>query len=59
MVRGEEKASSDVDVMIVGEISFSDVVSTLAKIEAKLGREVNATVYGPREFREKPSAKDH
>ena len=38
--RGEEKASSDVDLMVVGEISFSDVVSALAKIETKLGREV-------------------
>jgi predicted nucleotidyltransferase len=40
IARGEEKASSDVDLMVVGEISFSDVVSALAKIETKLGREV-------------------
>ncbi|HXT25127.1 MAG TPA: nucleotidyltransferase domain-containing protein [Candidatus Eisenbacteria bacterium] len=26
IARGEEKASSDVDLMVVGEISFSDVV---------------------------------
>lgn len=59
IARGEEKASSDVDLMVVGEISFSDVVSSLAKIETKLGREVNPTVYGPREFREKVAAKNH
>ena len=59
VARGAEKASSDVDLMVVGEISFSDVVSTLAKIETKLGREVNPTVYGPREFREKLTAKNH
>jgi len=59
IARGEERASSDVDLMVVGEISFSDVVSTLAKIETKLGREVNPTVYGPREFREKLAAKNH
>jgi predicted nucleotidyltransferase len=59
IARGEEKASSDVDLMVVGGISFSDVVSTLAKIETKLGREVNPTVYGPREFREKLAAKNH
>jgi Regulator of RNA terminal phosphate cyclase len=45
--------------MVVGETSFSDVVSTLAKMETKLGREVNPTVYGPREFREKLAAKNH
>jgi hypothetical protein len=54
-----KKASSDVDLMVVGDVSFSDVVSTLAKIETKLGREVNPTVYGPREFREKLAAKNH
>jgi len=59
IARGEEKASSDVDLMVVGEISFSDVVSTLAKIETKLGRGVNPTVCGPREFREKLAAKNH
>lgn len=59
IARGEEKASSNVDLMVVGEISFSDVVSALAKIETKLGREVNPTVYGPREFREKLAAKNH
>src|SRR5467141_3636038 len=34
IARGEEKASSDVDLMIVGEISFSDVVTALSRIEA-------------------------
>lgn len=59
IARGQEKASSDVDLMVVGEISFSDLVSALAKIETKLGREVNPTVYGPQEFREKLAAKNH
>ncbi|MGC0773265.1 MAG: nucleotidyltransferase domain-containing protein [Candidatus Acidiferrum sp.] len=57
--RGEETASSDVDLMVVGEVSFADVVSALGQIESKLGREVNPTVYGPREFREKLAAKNH
>jgi uncharacterized protein len=56
IARGEETASSDVDLMVVGEVSFSDVVSALGKVEAKLGREINPAVYGPREFREKLTA---
>jgi predicted nucleotidyltransferase len=56
---GEETESSDVDLMVVGEVSFAEVVSTLSDIESKLGREVNPTVYGPREFREKLAAKNH
>jgi predicted nucleotidyltransferase len=59
IARGEERASSDVDLMVVGEVSFTDVVSALGQIEAKLGREVNPTVYGPREFGEKFASKNH
>jgi len=59
IARGEEKASSDVDLMVVGNVSFQDVVAALSEIERKLGREVNPTVFGPREFREKLAAKNH
>jgi predicted nucleotidyltransferase len=59
IARGGEKASSDVDLMVVGEVSFADVVSVLREIEPKLGREANPTVYSLREFREKLSAKNH
>ena len=48
IARGEETSSSDVDLMVVGEVSFADVVSALNESEAKLGREFNPTVYGPR-----------
>jgi len=59
IARGEETSSSDVDLMVVGEVGFADVVSGLNESEAKLGREVNPTVYGPREFRDKLAAKNH
>jgi predicted nucleotidyltransferase len=59
VARGEERSSSDVDLMVVGDISFADVVSGLSRSETQLGREVNPTVYGPREFREKLEAKNH
>ena len=59
IARGEEKASSDVDLMVVGDVSFADVASALGQMESKLGREVNPTVYGQREFREKLAAKNH
>jgi predicted nucleotidyltransferase len=59
IARGDEEASSDVDLMVVGKVSFKDVVAALSEIERKLGREVNPTVFGPREFREKLAAKNH
>jgi len=59
IARGEETSASNVDLMIVGEASFADVVSALSQSESTLGREVNPTVYGPREFCEKLEAKNH
>jgi len=59
IARGEETSSSDVDLMVVGDVSFADVASALSESDAKLGRELNPTVYGPREFREKLAAKNH
>jgi uncharacterized protein len=59
IARGEETAPSDVDLMVVGNVSFKDVVAALSEIERKLGREVNPTVFGPRDFREKLAAKNH
>jgi predicted nucleotidyltransferase len=44
---------SDIDVMIVGAISFGDTVSLLSTAEEKLGREVNVVVYPISEFKQK------
>jgi predicted nucleotidyltransferase len=59
VARGEERASSDVDLMIVGSVKQIDLVPVLRKLEARLGREVNATLYSPQEFRSKLAAGDH
>jgi predicted nucleotidyltransferase len=59
IARGEERARSDVDVMIVGSVRQIDLVPVLRKLEGRLGREVNATVYSPQEFRSKLAAGDH
>ena len=40
---GEERADSDVDLMVLGSASFADLAHALAGIEAALRREVNPT----------------
>ena len=50
---------SDVDLMVVGRTGLADLSSALRKAEQRLGREVNATVYSPEEFREKMKSHDH
>jgi predicted nucleotidyltransferase len=58
VARGDERAHSDLDVMVVGEASFGDVVAALAPAQESLRREVNPNVYPALEFRKKLAAGD-
>ncbi len=57
--RGEQVDSSDVDLLVVGNVSFSEIVSKLKIVEEKLRREINPTVCSVTEFRNKVSQDDH
>jgi predicted nucleotidyltransferase len=57
--RGELHASSDIDLLVIGETSFGDVVTAIQPAEKRLGRDVNPTVYSADEFRAKVEAKHH
>jgi predicted nucleotidyltransferase len=59
IARNEEHTSSDVDLMVVGEAGFKEVVSSLGGAEKRLSREINPTVYSVEEFRTKLKAKNH
>jgi len=59
VARNEEQANSDVDVMILGDASFSDVVAALSPAQKALGREVNPSVFSTTEFRSKVAAGNH
>jgi len=58
MASGAETSHSDVDVMILGDLTFSEAVQALAPTEAALRREVNATVMKAVEFTKKRKARD-
>jgi len=53
MARGEESSASDVDVMLVGDVSFGEVVKHLLPVQEELSREINPILYEPAEFAEK------
>lgn len=57
--RGELHAASDIDLLVIGETSFGDVVTAIQPAEKRLGRDVNPTVYSADEFRAKVEAKHH
>ena len=56
---GNEDKASDIDIMVVGAISFGDTVDLLSTAEEELGREVNAVVYPISEFKQKIRADHH
>jgi len=58
VARGEERPGSDLDLMVVGEARFADVVAALAPAQETLRREVNPNVYPALEFRKKLAARD-
>jgi len=51
VARGEENHRSDIDLLVVGDVSFSEVVKALHSAQETLGREINPTVYPVDEFR--------
>ena len=57
--KGEERAGSDVDVMIVGEVGFGEVVSAIRSAQDRIGREVNPSVFAPDEWRKRVVSSDH
>lgn len=59
MARREEKAESDIDLMIVGKVTPEDVLARLGDVEPLLGRAVNPTVYSEAEFKTKLASGNH
>lgn len=56
--KGEEKADSDVDLLIIGNVDMDRLDSLLSNLEKKLGREINYVLYNMKEFRCKRKAND-
>ncbi|MEX2138324.1 MAG: nucleotidyltransferase domain-containing protein [Pirellulales bacterium] len=59
IAKGRERSTSDVDLIVVGDITLADLSSALARSERRLRRPVNATVYSVGEFREKIAKRNH
>jgi predicted nucleotidyltransferase len=51
LAEGTLKPSSDIDVLVIGEVEFSEVTDVLSHTENRLGRPVNPTVYSATEFK--------
>ena len=58
MARGEEHAHSDVDVMLVGNLDFAEVVLALSGAQEFLRREINPVVLSGAEWEHKLAQAD-
>lgn len=59
VARSADDRRSDIDLMVVGRITFGEVVSLLKPAEEKVGREVNPVVYPVAEFKKKVKEDHH
>lgn len=58
MATGEETSGSDVDVMLIGDISFSEAVNALYSAQKSIHREINPKVYSHGEWKKLVKSKD-
>lgn len=55
---GSERPGSDVDLMVIGELTLRQVAKMLSGLASNLGREINPHVLTPREFAKRRKARD-
>lgn len=53
MASGTENAGSDIDLMVVGDAGFADIVDATYEAQLALGREINPKVMSAREWQTK------
>lgn len=58
VARGGETAGSDIDLLVLGEVGFADLVRTLYPMQEILGREINPVLYSMADFRRRLQAGD-
>lgn len=59
LARREERAESDIDLMVVGKVTMENLIEHLSGMERSLGRSINPTVYSVAEFRSKLARGNH
>jgi len=57
--KGEQQSGSDIDILIVGDVQFKEVISKLRQASKSLSKEINPIVYPVEEFVAKVKDKDH
>lgn len=56
--KGTETSASDVDLMVIGDLTFENLIPSVETAERQLRREVNPTLYTKEEFRKRVLAEN-
>ena len=59
MASGEENSESDIDLMVIGEVTLDEILMRLTPAERSLGRPINPAVFSLAEFRSKLKGRNH
>jgi len=59
VARGQHRATSDVDVLIVGDVLLSELEGPMIDAEQRLSRHISPTVMDRREFAKRRATNDH
>jgi predicted nucleotidyltransferase len=59
LAEGTERPGSDVDLMVIGNLTLRRVTKMLSGVSSRLGREINPHVLTPEEFARRRKARDH
>jgi len=57
--KGTERISSDIDLFIMGNINEEKLIREISKAEATLKREINYSLYSPKDLEKKKKEKDY
>lgn len=59
VARGEDKATSDIDLMVIGAVSLDEVLDAIGPLEKQLRRPVNPTIYSPEDLKTRFRSGNH
>ena len=59
MAKNKEKASSDIDLIVIGDLGMRTLTKLLSGLQEKLGREINPHIFTRTEFKKRIKSKDH
>ncbi|WP_233580932.1 nucleotidyltransferase domain-containing protein [Acidipila sp. EB88] len=59
IAKGEEKADSDIDLLVTGEVTLDELLGQMSPVERQLNRPINPTIFARDELRTKIHSGNH